>query len=69
MRNRNQAQILYCMMFNYLPDDVAMGYFWTGLKYLEYISSIRKCTMTQIMAILGTETIGQIYLNGNGILE
>jgi hypothetical protein len=57
------------MMFNYLPDDVAMGYFWTGLKYLEHISSIRKCTMTQIMAILETVTLGQIYLNGNGILE
>jgi hypothetical protein len=52
-----------------LPDDVAMGYFLTGLKYLEYISSIRKCTMTKIMAILETETIGQIYMNGNGMLE
>jgi hypothetical protein len=41
MLNQSQAQILCCRMFTDLLDDVVMGYWWTGSKYLEYISSIR----------------------------
>jgi hypothetical protein len=40
MLNQNQVQIMYCsrMFIDLLIDD---GYFLTGSKYLEYISSIR----------------------------
>jgi hypothetical protein len=39
--NWNQVQIVYCKIFIGLLDDVVTGYWWTGLKYLEYLSSIR----------------------------